>query len=92
MNTPLCAKASAFGSVAPAQLSDNKVLTMEIVGEFLDIDTDQDLYTYFRRHFADWFPTLRQIDHTTFTCQAANLWVIKEQLFVHLCQCVPMIR
>ena len=71
------------------QLSDSEVLTMEIVGEFLGIDTDQGLYTFFRRHFGDWFPTLRQVDRTTFTRQAANLWVIKEQLFVHLSQLVP---
>jgi hypothetical protein len=32
---------------------------------------------------------LRQIDRTTFTRQAANLWVIKEQLFVHLSHLVP---
>jgi len=71
------------------QLSDSEVLTMEIVGEFLGIDTDQGLYTFFRRHFGDWFPTLQQVDRTTFTRQAANLWVIKEQLFVHLSQFVP---
>jgi hypothetical protein len=71
------------------QLSDSEVLTMEIVGEFLGIDTDQGLYNFFRRHFGDWFPTLQQVDRTTFTRQAANLWVIKEQLFVHLSQLVP---
>ncbi len=71
------------------QLSDSEVLTMEIVGEFLGIDTDLDLYTFFRRHFGEWFPTLLQVDRTTFTRQAANLWVIKEQLFVNLSQFVP---
>jgi hypothetical protein len=71
------------------QLSDSEVLTMEIVGEFLGIDTDQGLYTFFRRHFGDWFPTLQQVDRTTFTRQGANLWVIKEQLLVHLSQLVP---
>lgn len=71
------------------QLSDSEVLTMEIVGEFLGIDTDQGLYTFFRRHFGEWFPTMQQVDRTTFTRQAANLWVIKEQLFVHLSQFVP---
>jgi len=38
------------------QLSDSEVLTMEIVGEFLGIDTDQGLYLFFRRHYGDWFP------------------------------------
>ena len=62
---------------------------MEVVGEFLGIDTDQGLFTFFRRHFGDWFPSLQQVNRTTFTRQAANLWVIKEQLFVHLSQLVP---
>ena len=71
------------------QLSDSEVLTMEVVGEFLGIDTDQGLYLFFRRHYGDWFPAVQQIDRTTFTRQTANLWVIKEQLFVHLSQLVP---
>jgi len=71
------------------QLSDSEVLTMEIVGEFLGIDTDQGLYMFFRRHYRDWFPALQQVDRTTFTRQAANLWVIKELLFVYLSQLVP---
>ena len=70
------------------RLSDSEVLTMEVVGEFLGIDTDQGLYTFFRRHFGDWFPALRQVDRTTFARRAANLWVIKEQLFDHLSQFV----
>ena len=71
------------------RLTDSEVLTIEVVGEFLGIDTDKGLYTHFRRHFGDWFPALRQVDRTTFARQAANLWVIKEQLFVHLSQQVP---
>jgi hypothetical protein len=70
------------------QLWDSEVLTMEIVGEFLGIDTDQGLYTFFRRHFGDWFPTLRRVDRTTFTRQAANLWMFKEQLCAHVSQLV----
>ena len=33
-------------------LADSEVLTVEIVGEFLGLDTDQGLYAYFRRR--DW--------------------------------------
>ncbi len=32
------------------KLSDSEVLTIEIAGEFLGIDTDRGLYTYFRRN------------------------------------------
>jgi hypothetical protein len=70
-------------------LSDSEVLTIEIVGEFLGIDTDLQLFTHFRRYYGDWFPRLKQVHRTTFTRQAANLWVIKEQLFGYLSQLVP---
>lgn len=62
-------------------LSDSEVLTMEIVGEFLGIDTDKGVYRYFRRHLADWFPGLRRIHRTTFARQAANLWNVKQRLW-----------
>ena len=62
------------------QLSDSEVLTMEIVGEFLGIDTDKGLFLFFRRHYGDWFPALRRIHRTTFTRQAANLWAAKTRL------------
>lgn len=62
-------------------LRDSEVLTMEVVGEFLGIDTDSNIFTYFCRHYADWFPGLQQITRTTFTRQAANLWKIKQELW-----------
>ena len=66
------------------ELADSEVLTMEVVGEFLGLDTDQDLYQHFRRHYGEWFPALRRIDRVTFARQAANLWHVKEQLWRHL--------
>ena len=65
-------------------LADSEVLTIECVGEFLGIDTDLGLYQYFRRHWADWFPALRQVHRTTFVRQAANLWAVKHRLHQHL--------
>jgi hypothetical protein len=66
-------------------LADSEVLTMEIVGEFLGIDTDEGLYAYLRRHYAaGWFPALSKVHRTTFTRQAANLWAVKEKLWKHL--------
>ncbi len=38
------------------ELSDSEVLTMEIVGEFLGIDSEKGLYAYFKRHDSEWFP------------------------------------
>ncbi len=66
------------------KLSDSEVLTMEIVGEFLGIDTDKGIYTHFKRHYAGWFPKLSEVHRTTFARQAANLWKVKERLWGHL--------
>jgi hypothetical protein len=65
-------------------LSDSEVLTMEIVGEFLSLDEVQAIYHYFQRHWADWFPAIRQVHRTTFVRQAANLWKVKEQLWQYV--------
>jgi len=70
------------------RLSDSEVLTIEVVGEFLGIDTDQWLYIFFRNFLGDWFPALREVNRTTFVRQSANLWGIKQQLFVYLSQFV----
>jgi hypothetical protein len=65
-------------------LSDAEVLTMEAVGEYLGMDQDKAIFTYFRRHFGHFFPALRSLHRTTFVRQAANLWRIKERLWQHL--------
>jgi hypothetical protein len=65
-------------------LADSEVLTVEIVGEFLGLDTDRGLHAHVRRHFGHLFPGLRQVHRTTFLRQAANLWVIKLALWRHL--------
>ena len=65
------------------QLSDSEVITIEIVGTFLGIDTDKGLYTHFKRNYGDCFPALRCIHRTTFTRQMANLWWIKQCLWRH---------
>ena len=62
-------------------LADSEVLTMEVVGEYLGIDTDQGVYTYLCRHFIDWFPALGTVHRTTFARRAANLWIVKGLLW-----------
>jgi hypothetical protein len=62
-------------------LSDSEVLTIEIVGDFMGVDTDEGLYEFFRRGYGDWFPALRRIHRTTFLRQAANLWHVKGRLW-----------
>jgi hypothetical protein len=70
-------------------LRDSEVLTMEVVGEFLGIDTESNIFTHFRRHYTDWFPGLREITRTTFTRQAANLWKVKQELWQVVAQSIP---
>lgn len=59
-------------------LCDSEVLTMEIVGEFLGIDSDKGIWTYFKTHWKHFFPTIP--DRSNFAKQAANLHVIKRLL------------
>lgn len=70
-------------------LRDSEVLTIEVVGEFLGIDTESNIFTHFCRYYSDWFPGLRKITRTTFTRQAANLWKIKQELWQVLAQRIP---
>lgn len=65
-------------------LTDSEVLTMEAVGDYLGLECDQELYTYFRRHYSHYFPALKLVNRTTFTRQAANLWKVKEQIWQRL--------
>ena len=60
------------------RLSDSEVITLEIVGELLGHDGDEAIWSYFKRHWAGWFPGLG--DRSTFVRQAANLWRIKQLL------------
>jgi hypothetical protein len=65
-------------------LDDREVLTIEIVGEFLGMDTDKGIFLFFSRHYAEWFPALGRVHRTTFTRQAANLCSVKRRLWRRL--------
>jgi len=71
------------------KLSDSEVLTIEIVGEFVGIDTDKGIHLFFRRHYAEWFPALGEVHRSTFARQAANLWKVKELLWQKLLANTP---
>lgn len=66
------------------KLSDSEVITMEIVAEFLGIDTERGIHAYFGRHYPHYFPRIREVHRTTFARQAANLWKLKERMWQHL--------
>src|SRR5215217_4615885 len=69
---------------AAPTLCDSEVLTIEVVGEFLGLDEDTELFAYFRRHYAHFFPNLSRVHRTTFSRQAANLWKAKELIWQKL--------
>ena len=71
------------------KLSDAEVLTIEVVGEFLGLDTDKGIHLFFRRHYAEWFPALGEVHRTTFARQAANLWKMKEDLWQEFLALAP---
>jgi hypothetical protein len=78
-------KGRRLRSRGPApKLSDSEVITMEVVGEFLGMDTDTKIHEYFARHYREWFPQVGRIHRTTFCRQAANLWKVKEELWQHV--------
>lgn len=58
------------------KLSDTEVITMEIVAEFLGVDTDKGIWSYFKNHWQSWFPALGS--RCNFVRQAANLWKVKQ--------------
>jgi hypothetical protein len=66
------------------KLSDSEVLTIELVGEFWKLGTDRDLFRHFRRYHTAEFPALADLDRTTFTRQAANLWRVKQLIHERL--------
>ena len=52
------------------KLTDSEVITLEVVGEFLGLDTDVGIWKYFGRHWLSWFPELGS--RTTFAQQAGE--------------------
>ncbi len=83
------------------KLSDSEVITMELVGEFLGIDTDKQIWEYFAQHWQELFPRIGS--RSNFAKQAANLWNMKQLIhqlmimdmgatkeFVHIIDGFPM--
>lgn len=65
-------------------LSDAEVLTVETVGEYLGLAQDKQIFEYFRRHHRALFPALGKVHRTTSVRQAANLWRVKERLWLSI--------
>jgi hypothetical protein len=63
------------------KLAVSLVITMELVATYLGLSQDKEVFNYFRRHYAHFFPAMAQVDRPTFVRQAANLWAVKERLW-----------
>jgi hypothetical protein len=61
-----------------AALSDVEVITMEIVGEYMGLGSDKQIWAYFKQHWLSYFPKLGC--RTSFTRQSANLITVKHLL------------
>jgi hypothetical protein len=59
-------------------LFDSEVICMKIVGEFLGLESDKDIWTYFLTYWLNFFPRLTS--RTSFTRQCANLYALKQQI------------
>ena len=64
------------------KLADSEVITMELVGEYLGLGTDEGIHHYFRRHWHHLFPNLP--DRSNFARQCANVWDVKQSFFEYL--------
>jgi len=72
-------------------LGDSEVLTMELAGEFMGIDTDLGIYRFFRRYHLAEFPALGRVHRTGFARQAANLWRVGQLLQQRLLGRLPLL-
>ena len=66
------------------ELTDAEVITIEIVGEYLGLETAQAIFEHFREHYQAFFPALK--DRTQFVRQAANLWTVKGLIWRRITQ------
>ena len=63
-------------------LSDGEMIAMELIGEYLGIDTDKGIWQYFNQHWYHFFPGLNS--RSNFSRHAANLWQFKHLIQTHL--------
>jgi hypothetical protein len=61
------------------KVSDSDVITIDIVGTFLEVTQEIAICESCRRHSHHVFPTVMDVDRTTVVRQAANLWAVKER-------------
>lgn len=66
----------------PPSLSDAEAITMEVIGEFIGLHQDKQIWAYFRCHFQEWFPNLKS--RSSYVKQCSGLLTIKNILLGNL--------
>lgn len=66
------------------ELSDEELMTIEIIGEYLELGSDKAIWRYTRKHLIAWFPKLPC--RTGFVRQSANLHGIKQAILQQISQ------
>lgn len=61
-----------------SKLIDPEITCIELVGEFLNIGQDKQVWHYFTQHWQAWFPALSS--YPNFAKQCANLWQVKQRI------------
>ena len=62
------------------KFSDAEALTLEIVGEYVGLEGDEQIYSYFRKHYRSWFKRLPT--RPTLVRQWQNLWQVKRKFSI----------
>lgn len=66
----------------PPALTDIEIITIQIVGEFLGLDSDKNIWKYFKHNYLDWFPKLGS--YPNFCKHCANLWQVNQQIMTKI--------
>ncbi|MEB4799396.1 IS982 family transposase [Acinetobacter soli] len=66
----------------PPSLTDAEIINMQIVGEFLGIDSDKALWIFFKNNWLDWFPKLGS--YPNFCKHCTNLWRVNQKIIAQL--------
>lgn len=66
----------------PPALTDIEIITIQIVGEFLGLDSDKCIWQYFKHNYSDWFPQLGS--YPNFCKHCANLWQVNQKIAAKL--------
>ena len=63
-------------------ITESEIITMELVGEFLQMDTDSQIHQYFKQHWQTWFPQIGS--YPNFAKQCVNLLQLKTLIQQHI--------